>query len=85
MSAIVYNEKNVIHAFEALFDTLDYANKKALVDYLSKSLKKERKSKEKDFNRLYGSWKSDKSAEEIIDEIRLSRSSGNTRNIIDLD
>jgi hypothetical protein len=45
-------------------------------------MKKERKSKEKDFTRLYGAWKSDKSAEEIIDEIRLSRSSGNTRNII---
>ncbi|MDR1203649.1 MAG: hypothetical protein LBL58_18730 [Tannerellaceae bacterium] len=53
--------------------------------YLSKSLKKERKSKEKDFIRLYGVWKSDKSAEEMIDEIRSSRSSGNTRNMIPLD
>jgi hypothetical protein len=75
MLATVYNEKNVMHAFETLFDRLDYANKKALVDYLVKSLKKERMSKEKDLNRLYGAWKSDKSAEEIIDEIRCSRSS----------
>jgi hypothetical protein len=85
MLATVHNEKNVVHAFKTIADTLDYAKKKALVDYLVKSLEKERQSKEKELYRLYGAWKSDKSAEEIIDEIQISRNSGNTRVIANLD
>jgi hypothetical protein len=85
MSTTVYKEKNVIRAFEMLFNTLDYTEKKELADYFVKSLEEERLSKEKDFYSLYGTWKSDKSAEEMIDEIRNSRSSGKTRIIASLD
>jgi hypothetical protein len=85
MIATAYNGKNVIQAFETLFDTLGYVEKKALADYLLKSLEEEHRSKEKDFYSLYGTWKSDKSAEEIIDEIRESRTYGKTRIIASLD
>jgi hypothetical protein len=36
-------------------------------------LKKEKKSKEKDFYKSFGAFESDKSAEEMIKEIRESR------------
>jgi recombinational DNA repair ATPase RecF len=85
ISTVKHREKNVVNAFETLFDNLNYETKKALFDYLAKSLEKEQKSNEQKFYSLFGSWKSDKSAEEIVAEIRNSRSSGQTRFIASFD
>ena len=40
---------------------------------------KTKEKREERLRKLYGSWKSDKSAEEIIEEIYSSRTSGKTR------
>ena len=44
-----------------------------LIERLSKSLKKEKNSKEKAFFKSFGAFSSDKSAEEIVTEIKASR------------
>jgi recombinational DNA repair ATPase RecF len=85
ITTVKHREKNVVNAFEVLFDNLNYETKKALSDYLAKSLKQEQKLNEQKFYSLFGSWKSDKSAEMIIAEIRNSRSSGQTRSIANFD
>ena len=51
------------------------------VKYVSKEKKK---SEKKDIMKYFGSWKTDRSAEEIIAEIRNSRTSGKTRFIEEL-
>ena len=44
-----------------------------LIEKLVKSLKLDNKSKEKDFFKSFGAFASDKSAEEIVSEIRENR------------
>ncbi|GAB6012320.1 hypothetical protein [Viscerimonas tarda] len=78
METMTYTEKNIVKAYSLMLDNLSLAAKIAIAEHLSKSLKKEQIS-DSDFYNLFGSWKSDKSAEEIISEIRDSRSFGNTR------
>jgi hypothetical protein len=45
----------------------------------TKSESKTEETKKEKLIKLYGAWKSDKSAEEIIEDIRSSRTSGKTR------
>jgi uridine kinase len=78
---MTFEERNIVKAYSVILDTLSVACKTALAEHLTQSLKKEHASGEDNFYKLYGSWKSDKSAEEIIAEIRDSRSFGNTRKI----
>lgn len=65
--------KNIIDSYSRLFEGLDALTKLELIERLSKSLKKERGSKEKAFFKSFGAFSSDKSAEEIIAELKASR------------
>jgi hypothetical protein len=70
--------KNIIDTYSKLFEGLDSFTKLELIERLSKSLKKEKTSndktsKEKALFNAFDSFPSDKSAEEIITEIKASR------------
>ena len=66
-------DKNIIETYSGLFEGLSHVNKIELIEKLVKSLKFDNKSKEKDFFRSFGAFGSNRSAEEIISEIRDSR------------
>jgi hypothetical protein len=70
--------KNIIDTYSKLFEGLDSFTKLELIKRLSKSLKKEKASKDKTFREksllnAFDSFPADKSAEEIIAEIKASR------------
>lgn len=68
-----HSDKNIIDAFTELFEGLSFTNKLELIESLSKSLKAEGSKKDEDFYKSFGGFESDKSAEEIISEIKASR------------
>ena len=57
-----HTEKYIVETYSGLFEGLSSLSKLELIENLSKSL-----------NKSFGAFASDKSAEEIIEEIRLSR------------
>jgi len=65
--------KNIVDSYSKLFEGLDTFTKLELIERLSKSLKKEKNSKDKLFYKSFGAFPADKSAEEITEEIRASR------------
>lgn len=65
--------KNIVDTYSRLFEGLDAFTKLELIERLSKSLKKEKNSTEKAFFKSFGAFGSDKSAEEIVTEIKTSR------------
>ncbi|MDR0547660.1 MAG: hypothetical protein LBG77_08825 [Dysgonamonadaceae bacterium] len=69
-------EKNVVKAYSTILGDLSYGSRIALVDNLLSSLKKETSNDE---------FIPEKSAEEIIAELRESRSFGHTRMIESFD
>lgn len=66
-------DKNIIETYSGLFEGLSPLNKIELIEKLVKSLKLDNKSKEKEFFKSFGAFASDKSAEEIVSEIKESR------------
>lgn len=66
-------QKNIIEAYTGLFEGLSALSKIELIEKLSKLLKKEEKSKDDTFFKSFGAFASDKSAEDISQEIRASR------------
>jgi len=71
-------DKNIIEAYSNLFEGLSSINKIELIERLTKSLKaKTGKSKENNFFKSFGAFASEKSAEEIIDEIKANRKFSN--------
>jgi hypothetical protein len=68
-----YTDKKIVETYSGLFDGLSADNKIDLIESLSKSLRRDRKDKEKAFFSSVGAFASDKSAEKIIKEIRASR------------
>ncbi len=68
-----YADKHIVETYSGLFEGLSSDNKLELIETLSKSLKSKDKSKEESFYKSFGAWISDKSAEEIIADIRSSR------------
>ena len=66
-------EKYIIETYSSLFDGLNSTSKIELLEKLAKSLKKERKSTDKEFFKSFGAFGSKKSAEEISKEIKESR------------
>jgi hypothetical protein len=68
-----YTDKHIVEAYSGLFEGLSSSNKIELIESLSKSLKTEKSVKDNNFYRSFGSFSSEKSAEEIIDDIKLSR------------
>jgi hypothetical protein len=65
--------KNIVDTYTGLFEGLDAFTKLELIERLSKSLKKEKNSRENAFFKSYGAFGSDKPAEEIVEEINASR------------
>lgn len=66
-------DRNIVKAYTGLMDGLSTRNKIELMENLSKALKSDPKIKEDLFYKSFGAFASDKSAEEIISEIKLSR------------
>jgi hypothetical protein len=68
-----YTDKHIVETYSGLFEGLSSLSKIELIENLSKSLKKEKKTKDSLFYKSFGAFSSEKPAEEIIKEIRLSR------------
>lgn len=68
-----YANKNIIEMYSLLFDGLDSLTKIALIESLKKSLKREKTAKEDSFYKSFGAFASEKSAVEIVKEIKSSR------------
>lgn len=65
--------KSIVDSYSKLFEGLDSFTKLELIERLSKSLRKETNSKDKDFFKSFGSFPDDRAAEEIIEDIKASR------------
>lgn len=68
-----YIDKHFIKNYSLLFEGLNSLTKIELIESLTKSLKREKTSKKDDFYKSFGAFGSEKSAEEIVKEIRSSR------------
>ena len=66
-------EKHIVDTYSKLFEGLSPSTKIELIEKLTKSLKREKKSKESEFLKSFGAFDSDKTAEELNEEIRESR------------
>lgn len=64
-----------VSIYSELLAHLDDSAKLALIAHLSSATGSEKKRKPVLFKRLFGAWKSEESAEEIIKSIRKSRKS----------
>ncbi len=71
----------IIDGYTELLENLSLNNKLDLISRLSISVKSDLNKKKSLFKKAFGAFESDKTAEEIIDEIRSSRSF--TREIIE--
>lgn len=65
-------DKNILESYSDLFEGLSFSNKLELIERLTKSLKGT-KSKENNFYKSFGAFSSEKSAEEIVSEIKSNR------------
>ena len=70
---MTHAERHIVNTYSELFESLSSVSKLELLARLAKSIKKGRKSNEKDFFSSFGAFASDKPAEEIIKDIRESR------------
>ena len=66
--------KNIVDAYSALFEGLDVTTKSKIVENLSDSIKRSESTRDGEaFFKAFGAFESEKSAEEIISEIKSSR------------
>lgn len=73
----------LIDNYFSFLKDLSADSKLELIAKLSKSMKTSKKSKrEVSLNSLYGSWKSEKSADEIISELKSERSFTRKRELL---
>ncbi|MBK9211796.1 MAG: hypothetical protein IPO14_02240 [Saprospiraceae bacterium] len=70
---MTYTDKHIVETYSGLFEGLSTMNKIELIESLSKSLKTETKTKEEIFFKSFGAFSSEKSAEDVIAEIKSSR------------
>ena len=68
-----YTDKHIIENYSMLFEGLNSLTKIELIESLTESLKREKTSKKNDFFKSFGAFGSEKSAEEIVKEIKSSR------------
>lgn len=68
-----YTDKHIIESYSLLFEGLSSLSKIELIESLTKSLKREKTLKADTFFKSFGAFSSDKSAEEIILEIKSNR------------
>ena len=64
----------IIDGYVELLDNLSTSNKLDLISKLTESVKTDLIYKKSSFKKAFGAFESNKTAEEIIDEIRNSRS-----------
>jgi len=70
---MTFTDKHIVETYSGLLEGLNSESKTELIESLSKSIKTEKKNKETDFYKSFGAFTSEKSAEEIIAEIKSSR------------
>jgi hypothetical protein len=70
---MTYTDKHIVETYTVLLEGLNPVSKAELIDSLSKSLKAEKKNREKNFYRSFGAFAPEQSAEDIIAEIKSSR------------
>lgn len=68
-----YTERHIIESYSALLNGLSPSGKKELIENLSQSLNTQTEVKDSEFYKAFGAFSSDKSAEEMIADIRSSR------------
>lgn len=68
-----YTDRIIVETYSGLFEGLSSLNKIELIESLSKSLKTELTTKENTFYKSFGAFSNEKSAEEIISDIKSSR------------
>lgn len=72
-----YTDRHIVETYLGLFEGLSSLSKIELIESLSKSLKMEEKSKDSRFYQSFGAFSSEKSAEEIVAEMKSSRGDRN--------
>ena len=70
---MTYIDRHIVETYKGLFEGLNSISKIELIESLSKSLKTKNKTKENLFYKSFGAFSSDKSAEEIIKDLKASR------------
>ena len=65
--------KNILNTYSKLFEGLDVVSKKRLLSRLNELIDKPENPKENAFYKSFGVFPDDKSGEEIIAELRSSR------------
>lgn len=68
-----YTDRQIVETYSGLFEGLSSLNKIELIESLSKSLKTEMTTKEETFYKSFGAFSSEKSAEDIIKDIKSNR------------
>ena len=68
-----YTERHIVETYSGLFSGLSSISKLELIENLSKSIKNEKKNKDITFYKSFGAFVSNKSAEEIVGDIKASR------------
>ncbi len=71
---MTYTDKHIVETYSELLSGLSNESKRGLIEALSKSMEKEQKDKKRAFFGSFGAFSSDKTAEDIIAELRASRS-----------
>lgn len=68
-----YTDRHIVETYSSLFEGLSSLSKIELIESLSKSLKTEKKTKDSKFFKSFGAFSTDKSAEDIMEDIKSSR------------
>jgi hypothetical protein len=68
-----YTDRKIVETYSLLFDGLSAMSKIELIENLTKSLKRDKARKKETFFDSFGAFSSEKSAEEINTDIKLSR------------
>ena len=69
---MTFTDKNIIENYLGLFESLNAMSKLELIEKLTKSLKTETKSKEINFYKSFGAFSTEKTSDEIIEDIKSS-------------
>ena len=68
-----YTEKHIIDSYSTMFSGLSPLSKIELIERLTKLLKKDKIEKVDEFYKSFGAFSDEKTAEEIVKEIKVSR------------
>ena len=68
-----FTERNIIETYSIMFNGLSPLSKIELIESLTKSLKKDKIEKIDNFYKSFGAFSTEKTAEQIVMEIKSSR------------